>query len=631
MTPEAWIVAAIVGGAMVLFVSEKLRFDVIALLVLVLLMVTGILKPSEGLSGFSNEATVVVTAMFALNAGVVGTGGLDPLIRVLSRIRRSWLLTLAILVIVSVLGAFVKNTALVATFLPVVLGVCVRARISPARVLMPMSYAAQMGGVCTLLGTSSNLIANSLAVEHGLPPFSVFEFARLGVPLALAGIVYLMLVGRWLLPRHIDVETAENFALGKFVTELKVMPGSPLIGQAIGAAGFAEKYGVHVLELLRGATHLWAPRDQQLRENDVLIARGDWDRLADFQRAQKLELAPVADGEAPNKDERRILIEAMVAPGARLIGDTLERADFPWNYKAGLESSKAQLLQRYLLISHLAPELAHGFKSVRDTNGVTVDLIVTCGNLPELRSMTLPLIEELDVEVETLDSTDGLVAAGGLATGEFTELVPALRLATAAACATGAVARRDPMLIQGSRFAAAAAVIAALAWVGYSYWHGSQPVAGRHESAQRREPALPSVDATTSTPAQLPTQPVPSTPDPAPQPVATRGSDVPNRATSRTEDTARRTLPEQSRPVPSDTRKAATPETSSSGAPLDEPLPRIDTVLIDQNRRLAILDGAVVGVGDPIGSRVVVAIAREAILLREPSGRIVRVRARVGM
>ena len=374
MTPEAWIVAAIVGGAMVLFVSEKLRFDVIALLVLVLLMVTGILKPSEGLSGFSNEATVVVTAMFALNAGVVGTGGLDPLIRVLSRIRRSWLLTLAILVIVSVLGAFVKNTALVATFLPVVLGVCARARISPARVLMPMSYAAQMGGVCTLLGTSSNLIANSLAVEHGLPPFSVFEFARLGVPLALAGIVYLMLVGRWLLPRHIDVETAENFALGKFVTELKVMPGSPLIGQAIGAAGFAEKFGVHVLELLRGDQHLWAPRDQQLRENDVLIARGDWDRLADFQRAQKLELAPVADGEAPNPDERRILIEAMVAPGARLIGDTLERADFPWNYKATV-----------LAVQRRGAIMRESLRATRLQVGDILMLLVDEGSLSHLR------------------------------------------------------------------------------------------------------------------------------------------------------------------------------------------------------------------------------------------------------
>src|SRR5258706_144996 len=128
-----------------------------------------------------------------------------------------------------------------------VLGASVRTNPSPARVLMPMSYAAQMGGVCTLLGTSSNLLTNSLAIEHGLPGFSVFEFARLGVPLALAGIVYLMLIGRWLLPRHIDVAFAENYALGKFVTELKLMPGSPLIGQAIGAAGFSDKYGVHVL------------------------------------------------------------------------------------------------------------------------------------------------------------------------------------------------------------------------------------------------------------------------------------------------------------------------------------------------------------------------------------------------
>jgi di/tricarboxylate transporter len=333
MTAQAWIVAALVMGAMALFASEKLRFDVVALLVLALLMTIGILTPAEGLSGFSNEATVVVTAMFALNAGVVGTGGLDPLIRVLSRIRRPWLLTFAIMLIVCALGAFVKNTALVAAFLPVVLGVCARSKTSPARVLMPMSYAAQMGGVCTLLGTSSNLLSNSIAVEHGLHAFGVFEFARLGVPLALVGIVYLMLVGRWLLPQHIDVESVDNFTLGKFVTEFKLLPGSPLIGQAIGAAGFAEKYGVHVLELLRGDERQWAPRDQQLLEGDVLIARGDWERLEEFKRAQKLEIAAVADA-GEGSAERRMLIEAMVAPGARLVGDTLERIDFSWNYKA---------------------------------------------------------------------------------------------------------------------------------------------------------------------------------------------------------------------------------------------------------------------------------------------------------
>jgi len=275
--------------------------------------------------------------MFALNAGIVGTGGLDPLIRMLARIRKPWLLTFAILVIVCPLGAFVKNTALVATFLPVVLGVCARSNTSPARVLMPMSFAAQMGGVCTLLGTSSNLLTNSLAIEHGLPGFSVFEFTKLGAPLALVGIVYLMLVGRWLLPRHIDVNFAETYALGKFVTELKVMPGSPLIGQAIGAAGFSEKYGVHVLELLRGDERMWAPRGQDLRQGDILIARGDWERLEDFKRAQKLEIATVADDDdAGGASGPRMLIEAMVAPGARLIGETLDEADFRWNYKASV-------------------------------------------------------------------------------------------------------------------------------------------------------------------------------------------------------------------------------------------------------------------------------------------------------
>ena len=334
MSLQAWAVAAIVIAAMALFVSEKLRYDVVGLLVLVALLVSGILTPAEGLSGFSNEATIVVAAMFALNAGLVGTGALDPLIRTLSRIRRPWLLTLAILVIVCFLGAFVKNTALVATFLPVTLSVCARAKTSPARVLIPMSYAAQMGGVCTLLGTSSNLLTNSLAVQHGMPEFGVFDFTKLGVVLAIAGIVYLMLIGRWLLPRHIDTDHSENLELGKFVTELRVLADSPLIGESVAAAKLGERFGVYVLELLRGDDHLWAPREQELREGDVLLARGDWQRLEEFKQKLKLEIAPVLDLPEPTQAGRRVLIEALVAPGARVIGDTVEDIDFRWTYNA---------------------------------------------------------------------------------------------------------------------------------------------------------------------------------------------------------------------------------------------------------------------------------------------------------
>ncbi|MBS0486197.1 MAG: SLC13 family permease [Proteobacteria bacterium] len=326
MSLQAWAVAAIVIAAMALFISEKLRYDVIGLLVLGALLVSGILTPAEGLSGFSNEATIVVAAMFALNAGLVGTGALDPLIRNLSRIKRPWLLTLSILVIVCFLGAFVKNTALVATFLPVTLSVCARAKTSPARVLIPMSYAAQMGGVCTLLGTSSNLLTNSLAVQHGMPEFGVFEFTKLGVLLAVAGIIYLMLVGRWLLPRHIDTDHSENLELGKFVTELRVQADSPLIGDSVATAKLGERFGVYVLELLRGDDHLWAPREQELHEGDVLLARGDWERLEEFRLKLKLEIAPAANLPAG----RRVLIEALVAPGARVAGDSVGEFGARW-------------------------------------------------------------------------------------------------------------------------------------------------------------------------------------------------------------------------------------------------------------------------------------------------------------
>ncbi len=355
MSLQAWAVAAIVIGAMALFVSEKLRYDVVGLLVLVALLVSGILTPAEGLSGFSNEATIVVAAMFALNAGLVGTGALDPLIRTLSRIRRPWLLTLSILVIVCFLGAFVKNTALVATFLPVTLSVCARAKTSPARVLIPMSYAAQMGGVCTLLGTSSNLLTNSLAVQHGMPEFGVFDFTKLGVVLAIAGIVYLMLIGRWLLPRHIDTDHSENLELGKFVTELRVLADSPLIGESVAAAKLGERFGVYVLELLRGDEHLWAPREQELREGDVLLARGDWQRLEEFKQKLKLEIAPVLDLPESAPAGRRVLIEALVAPGARVIGDTVGDIDFRWTYNAAVLAvqRRSRILREQLKLTRL--------------------------------------------------------------------------------------------------------------------------------------------------------------------------------------------------------------------------------------------------------------------------------------
>lgn len=333
MSWEAWATLAIIIGALILFASEKLRIDVVALLVMAVLMVLGIITPAEGLSGFSNEATVTVAAMFALSLGIDRSGALDPLMNLLSRIRKPWVLSLAIMVTIAPIGAFVKNTALVATFLPLALRVCQRTGASPARVLMPMAYAAQMGGVCTLLGTSSNLLANSIAEEHGMAGFGVFEFTQLGAILAVVGIAYLMVIGRWLLPAQVDTDLPVESEIGKYVSELKVSVESPLVGQTIADAQLGETYGVYPLELLRGDKQMWSPRSQALVAGDVLLVRGEWEKIVGFRKRMQLEDTS-GDRVRAADSGHRVLAEVMVAPASSMEGRSLGELDFSWRYDA---------------------------------------------------------------------------------------------------------------------------------------------------------------------------------------------------------------------------------------------------------------------------------------------------------
>ena len=333
MTWQAWATAAIILFAMALFASEKVRIDIVALIALALLMVLQIVTPEEALAGFSNEATVTVAAMFALSMGIERSGALDPLIRLLSRIKKPWLLTLGVMLAIAPLGAFIKNVALVATFLPLALRVCARTGASPSRVLMPMAYAAQMGGVCTLIGTSSNLLVDTLSQKHGLAPLGVFEFTKLGVLLAVAGILYLMVIGRWLLPRQIEASTPELMQVGKYVTELKVMSDSGLVGQTIAEARLGEKHGVYPLELLRGEEHMWSPRTQKLQVGDVLLMRGEWEKLDEFRKQAKLEIDPEFK-HARDDGEARVLLEVLVTPASPMEARTLPELDLQSRYDA---------------------------------------------------------------------------------------------------------------------------------------------------------------------------------------------------------------------------------------------------------------------------------------------------------
>jgi di/tricarboxylate transporter len=354
MSAEAWITLGVVIGSIALFASERVRVDIVALIALAMISIFGIVTPAEALAGFSNEATVTVAAMFALSLGIERSGALEPLAALLSRIRRPWLLTLALMVTIAPIGAFVKNIALVATFLPLALRVCARTRTAPARVLMPMAFAAQMGGVCTLIGTSSNLLADSLAQKHGLPPFGVFEFTKMGALLAVAGIAYLMLIGRWLLPRETSADVPAE-TIGKYVTELRVAPGSPLVGKTIAGAKLGETYGVYPLELLRGDRHLWSPRSQEIQSGDVLLVRGAWEKIDDLRKRAELEIDP-ENRYGPDHGKARVLVEAMLKPEGTIVGSTIGELHLARNFDAIVLAihRRGRVLREKLRDVHLA-------------------------------------------------------------------------------------------------------------------------------------------------------------------------------------------------------------------------------------------------------------------------------------
>lgn len=335
MNLDAILTLCVMAGAVALFVSEKLSVDIVAILALSALVLLGVVGPDVAISGFANEATITVAAMFVLSAGLQRTGALKALGQLFARIRWPWAFGLVVMVTVAAISAFVNNTAAVAVFLPLVLAATASNGLPPSKFLIPLSYAAQMGGVCTLVGTSTNLLVNSLAKDLGQPGFSLFEFTSLGVACSVAGIVYLLTVGRWLLPERQATGITDTYELGKYITELRVMPGSPLVGKTVAEGRLAETFGVYVLELERGDEEIWSPRSEVLREGDVLLARGDWGRLSELKDQMKLGIAPEFKlRDEQFRDADQALVEVMVAPNSRFAGETLRGLDFRWHYNA---------------------------------------------------------------------------------------------------------------------------------------------------------------------------------------------------------------------------------------------------------------------------------------------------------
>ncbi len=336
MTGEGLAVLAILVGIVVLFTSEKYPLDIVAMLGLGVLLILGLVTPQEGFSGFSNHATLTVAAMFVLGAGLQKTGATSVVGRLMIRFSRNHFTALVVIMVtITVMSAFVNNTAAVAVFIPLVTILAARRNISASKLLIPLSYASQFGGVCTLIGTSTNLLVSAISADAGYGAFSMFEFTRMGLILFVAGVAFFLLFGRWLLPNRQQGRLATTYHLGEYVTELRIRAKSPLVGKSVVESRLGEDHDITVIRVLTDEENGWAPLRRVLQPDDVLLVHGSLPDLIRLRGTMGLRINAdfeLRDEALQNEDLR--LVQSLVAPGSKLVGRTLKETDFRNRYKA---------------------------------------------------------------------------------------------------------------------------------------------------------------------------------------------------------------------------------------------------------------------------------------------------------
>ncbi|MCW9708741.1 SLC13 family permease [Fodinibius salsisoli] len=319
--------------ALVLFSTEYVSFDIAALIIMVSLLITGILSPSEGLAGFSNPATLTVAAMFILSEGLRRTGLLNTIgeLFIDKMNEHYWSGLFQMLIFVSVCSAFINNTAVVIIFIPIVIHIANHVDVSPSKLLMPLSFAGIFGGTCTLIGTSTNILVSSIAEEQGVGAFSMFEFTPVGLILLAAGFIYMFAYGIRAIPdRREHKQLTKGYKMQEYLTDVVVKEGSELVGHIFHPEELTQRLDLDVLRIFKKESDASAQRSEiKIVAGDVLRIRGSADEIDKLLKTDNLALQPAHEWtDTDLKQGRDALVEAAVAPDSALSGQSLESIDF---------------------------------------------------------------------------------------------------------------------------------------------------------------------------------------------------------------------------------------------------------------------------------------------------------------
>ena len=323
--------------AIVLFATEKIPVDVVGILLVMALVMTQVLTVQEGVAGFGNDIIITIGGLFILVGGLIKTGIVDLIGRRLYRLAGDnvFILTALIMIAAAISASVLKNTTTTAMFLPVIIGLAAKAKIAPSKLLMPLAFGAILGGSCTLIGTSTNLAVSGAIVRYGQNPFTMFELTSVGIIIFAVGMLYMLFVGRWMLPaRGSGTSLTDNYSIREYVSELVVLPNSRLIGKTLGESNINTELELNILGIIRGDQKLIAPRaNEQIEANDLLIVEGKIDDILRVKEEVGLEIKPdfkLNDGvlESGNVE----LFEVMVMRDSQLVGQTLKSLRFRQDY-----------------------------------------------------------------------------------------------------------------------------------------------------------------------------------------------------------------------------------------------------------------------------------------------------------
>lgn len=391
MTLDMIITIIVIVISMILFATEVLRVDLVALLIIATLITSGVITPQEGIQGFSNTATITVAFMFALSAAMLKTGALQFVAHKLSVLfEKNFYLGMVLMMgMIALISAFINNTPVVAVFIPVIFQIANTAGLDPKKMLIPLSFASIFGGTCTLIGTSTNILVSGIAEKQGLDPISMFQLSPIGLIFLVAGIGYMLLFGIRMLPKKNTEEEMQHsdndhesglenrMSVKNYFTKIELLEKVASDDVKVKVSVFKEM-GVDVLEVQRELnTYTFPSENLELHEGDIIKVRCDTEKIKKLKNwAQNKENFKVRIGEENLEVKNSSLVELIILTNSPLDGKILGDIDFLGRYKADP-----------LAVKHRRGLLNEDLKDVRLTAGDIILAEVQNNNIKRLQAL----------------------------------------------------------------------------------------------------------------------------------------------------------------------------------------------------------------------------------------------------